>query len=64
MFFTEKFQVDSDILKKYGAVDISLVCDVPLFIDPMLIFNSEKDIYRELHNSIIRFSKSFIICLP
>ena len=55
MFFTEKFQVDSDILKKYGAVDISLVCDVPLFIDPMLIFNSEKDIYRELHNSIIRY---------
>ena len=39
MFFTEKFQVDSDILKNYGAVDISLICDVPLFIDPMLIFN-------------------------
>ena len=55
MFFTEKFQVDSDILKNYGAVDISLICDVPLFIDPMLIFNSEKAIYRELHNSIIRY---------
>lgn len=55
MFFTEKFQVDSNILKNYGAVDISLICDVPLFIDPMLIFNSEKDIYRELHNSIIRY---------
>lgn len=55
MFFTEKFQVDSEILKSYGAVDISLVCDVPLFVDPMLIFNSDNEKYRELHNSIIRY---------
>lgn len=54
-FFTEKFQVDSEILRSYGAVDISLVCDVPLFIDPMLIFNSDNEKYRELHNSIIRY---------
>ena len=43
MFFSEKFQVSSDLIKDYGAVDISLVCDIPLFIDPMLIFNSEKN---------------------
>lgn len=55
MFFTERFQVDSEILKSYGAVDISLVCDVPLFIDPMLIFNSDNKRYRELHNNIIRY---------
>lgn len=55
MFFTEKFQVDSEILQSYGAVDISLICDVPLFVDPMLIFNSENERYTELHNSIIRY---------
>lgn len=55
MFFTERFQVDSEILKSYGAVDISLVCDVPLFIDPMLIFNSDNKRYRELHNNVIRY---------
>ena len=55
MFFTEKFQVDSEILNSYGAVDISLVCDVPLFIDPMLIFNSDKEEYQKLHNGIIRY---------
>ena len=33
MFFSEKFQVSNDILKSYGAVDISLICDVPLFVD-------------------------------
>lgn len=55
MFFSEKFQVSSDLIKDYGAVDISLICDIPLFIDPMLIFNSEKKVYKELHNQIIRY---------
>ena len=55
MFFSEKFQVSSDLIKDYGAVDISLVCDIPLFIDPMLIFNSKKKVYKELHNQIIRY---------
>lgn len=55
MFFSEKFQVSSELIKEYGAVDISLVCDVPLFIDPMLIFNSEKEIYKNLHRSIVRY---------
>lgn len=55
MFFSEKFKVDSKVIKDYGAIDISLVCDVPLFIDPMLIFNSEKGIYQNLHKQIIRY---------
>ena len=46
MFFSEKFQVDSELIRAYGAVDISLVCDIPLFVDPMLIFNSEKEPYK------------------
>ncbi|MPW27065.1 hypothetical protein GC105_14880 [Alkalibaculum sp. M08DMB] len=53
MFFSERFKVDSDLIKAYGAVDISLVCDIPLFIDPMLIFNSDK--YQSLHQEIIRY---------
>ena len=55
MFFTEKFQVSSEILKSYGAVDISLICDVLLFVDPMLIFNSDNERYTELHNNIIHY---------
>lgn len=55
MLFSERFQVSSELIKKYGAVDISLVCDIPLFIDPMLIFNSEKIVYKNLHESIIRY---------
>ncbi|WP_304509167.1 hypothetical protein [Anaerotignum sp.] len=55
MFFSERFQVDEDLIKAYGAVDISLVCDIPLFIDPMLIFNSDKPEYKSLHEEIIKY---------
>lgn len=55
MQFSEKFKVNSDIIEKYGAVDISLVCDIPLFIDPMLIFNSDKEEYQILHKNIIEY---------
>lgn len=55
MFFSERFNVSSELIEKYGAVDISLVCDVPLFVDPMLIFNSKKSEYKVLHEKIIKY---------
>jgi hypothetical protein len=55
MLFSEKFEIEKHILEEYGAIDISLVCDIPLFIDPMLIFNSEKPQYKILHNNIIKY---------
>lgn len=55
MFFSEYFQIDPNLLHEYGAVDVSLICDMPLFIDPMLIFNSENPEYKNLHESIIRY---------
>lgn len=55
MFFSEYYGIDPLTIEEYGAVDISFVCDLPLFIDPMLIFNSEKEEYKALHESIIRY---------
>ena len=55
MYFSEYFKINPNLLKKYGAIDISLVCDIPLFIDPMLIFNSDKPVYKDLHKSIIKY---------
>jgi len=55
MFFSEKFNVSSKTIEEYGAVDISLVCDMPLFVDPMLIFNSDKEEYKKLHEDIIKY---------
>ncbi|WP_202708328.1 hypothetical protein [Sporosalibacterium faouarense] len=55
MFFSEQFNIDTELIRAYGAIDISLVCDLPLFVDPMLIFNSNKSEYNELHKEIIRY---------
>ena len=55
MFFSDYFGVEKSKLKEYGALDISLDCDLPLFIDPMLIFNSGKEEYKELHKGIVKY---------
>jgi hypothetical protein len=61
VYFTERFRIDPEVLEDYGALDISVVTDLPLFIDPFLLFNSENDTYQALHTQIIdylRFLKS------
>ncbi len=55
MYFSDYFKVNRNKIKEYGAIDINLACDLPLFIDPMLIFNSEKLEYKKLHEQIIRY---------
>ena len=42
IYFSDFFNVDEDIIESYGAVNISLINDMPLFVDPFLLFNSEK----------------------
>jgi hypothetical protein len=55
IYFSEVFGIDSAVVEEYGAFDISLVNDLPLFIDPFLLFNSSKPDYQALHTSIIRY---------
>lgn len=55
IFFTDYFQVSHKILNEYGAFNISLVTDLPLFIDPFLLFNSRKIEYQRLHSEIIKY---------
>lgn len=43
------------MLDEHGAFDISLINDLPLFIDPLLLFNSEKDEYQALHEGMIDY---------
>ncbi|MGO8976285.1 MAG: hypothetical protein ACLQNV_22530 [Steroidobacteraceae bacterium] len=54
-FFSDKFGVDPSLLEAYGALDVSLVTDLPLFIDPFLLFNSKKPEYRALHDGLIEY---------
>ncbi len=55
LYFSDFFQVPRDAVEKYGAFDVSLVSDLPLFIDPFLLFNSKKQAYRDLHDGIIQY---------
>jgi hypothetical protein len=45
IYFSDFFGVSRDVLKAYGAFDISLINDLPMFIDPFLLFNSAKPEY-------------------
>jgi len=55
VYFTDWFQVSPDDLEEYGAFNISLINDLPVFIDPFLLFSSDKPEYQELHTKIIDY---------
>lgn len=55
IYFADFFGVSPDLLEAYGAFDVSLVNDLPLFIDPFLLFNSENLVYQQLHEAIIGY---------
>lgn len=55
IYFSDFFKVPPEKLEEYGAFNISLVNDLPLFIDPFLLFNSKKDEYQKLHKNIIAY---------
>jgi hypothetical protein len=54
-FFSDFFRISPKNIHRYGAFDVSLVNDLPLFIDPFLLFNSKKRAYRKLHDQIIEY---------
>jgi hypothetical protein len=55
LYFSDHFKVKEEDLEKYGAFNISLVADLPLFIDPFLLFNSKNKKYQQLHDGIIKY---------
>jgi hypothetical protein len=55
LYFSDHFGVDPSVLEQYGALDISVVSDLPVFLDPFLLFNSVKPEYQELHRQILRY---------
>lgn len=53
--FSDYFGIDPSDLESAGAFNISLINDLPLFIDPFLLFNSKNPTYETLHDEIIRY---------
>jgi len=54
-FLSDYFGIDEAVFEDYGALNISVVNDLPLFIDPFLLFHSEKPEYATLHEQIIEY---------
>lgn len=55
VYFSDFFEIQPQIIEAYEAFNPSLINDLPLFIDPFLLFNSEKKEYRKLHDEIISY---------
>lgn len=55
--FSDYLEVDPELLDNYGAFNISLIDDLPLFVDPFRLFNSKKKSYQRFHEEIIKYLK-------
>src|SRR5260370_28687661 len=55
IYFTDFFEVSPDVLAYYCAFNVACIVDLPLFIDPFLLFTSSKPQYQALHGEIIRY---------
>lgn len=55
VYFSDEFAIEPHVLEAYGALDMSVVTDLPLFIDPFLLFNSTNATYQALHTQIIDY---------
>jgi hypothetical protein len=54
-FLSDYFGIEQEVIDEYGAFNVSVVNDLPLFIDPFLLFHSQKDEYVALHDQIIQY---------
>lgn len=55
IYFSDFFNVNPSKIEEFGSFNISLINDLPLFIDPFLLFGSKKEEYKKLHDSIIKY---------
>jgi len=57
IYFSEIFDISGATLEEHGAFDISLINDLPLFVDPFLLFNSDREDFQALHKQVIEYVK-------
>lgn len=55
IYFSDVFDVAPETLEEYGAFNIALVNDLPLFVDPFLLYDSPNPAYQKLHDEIISY---------
>ena len=57
IFFSDFFGISTEVVEDAGFLDISLINDLPVFVDPFLLFNSVTPTYQDLHVDIIRYMR-------
>jgi len=55
IYFSDVFEIEPKVVDDYGAFNVALVSDLPLFVDPFLLFDSRDDKYKVLHDCIIDY---------
>jgi hypothetical protein len=55
IYFSDFFGVSRHTMRSCGVFDVSLINDLPMFIDPFLLFNSSKAKYKALHREMINY---------
>lgn len=55
IYFSDVFEIEPKVVDDYGAFNVALVSDLPLFVDPFLLFDSRDDKYKVLHDGIIDY---------
>jgi hypothetical protein len=55
LYFSQHFGISPEVIDDYGAFNVSVVSDLPLFVDPFLLFNSQKEAYQQLHEDILKY---------
>lgn len=54
-FISDYFGISEEIFEQQGVLNVSIVNDLPLFIDPFLLFHSDNPEYVDLHEQIIHY---------
>lgn len=55
LYLSQYLGVGPEVFEQYGAFDVSVASDLPLFVDPFLLFHSDKAEYQELHRGVLRY---------
>jgi len=53
LLFSDYFEIDDSTMEEFGALNICLSSDLPMFIDPFLLFASNKPEYKALHKKVV-----------
>lgn len=57
LYLSQYLGIEPVLLEDYGAFDVSVASDLPLFIDPFLPFHSDS---RSIESSVRAFSSTWV----